>query len=660
MSFDYDTRVTQSGINDSIRNNELSVPTFKYSAFSSAAEAFSSIPRLPFQAYNHFTGSNVDVPFQHFLDTANNAIEETPYMGYSQKTVDFLSGVAGFAANPINWWLGESAVAGIGSAAARVAPIVPEAVTAIGRAPVANLIGEGAAKFVSGKTVNEVGARAAQSLGVGLATGAPMAFADSYNSNTRKFDIQGAVDQTVAFGGLALAIDVVAPAIGHVFGKIRNVSRGEKLDVPIHGAGTKADYEEIKKAYDDGRISISERDYAENYLNGKQTYNELKKPATDILQNSDYKVDSATGKIHMELMDKDIINNVRGMQLDQVASGIQGDLKTAGSDFMQAHLLDVFKSNNSIMTNGIKGYLSFMEKRLAQEETNFAQLEKAMKKEKFEHFNHDHPMSEKSLYKILKANDLDSQKIPHNLTKEVRERIKLEKKVAKLKESISKTKKKAKLKPELEIKLGEQKEELGNIKSQIKKFRPTKKEISQLEEHFLGGDLPENFMHTEEYHRLQDLAEVSEKAAGLYHMVNLKNEYAMQKSYHDLMGLLMSVMESDVKRYSDLDNLVKYSEHRAEAAMPKDKADGDLIAPEQMRVEGTRQAFDTAESREQIAERERISNEEVSADDQTIDDNETSIKKADSKDLNKDFKTNRKKYEQFRSIEKELAECIIG
>jgi hypothetical protein len=142
-------------------------------------------------------------------------------------------------------------------------------------------------------------------------------------------------------------------------------------------------------------------------------------------------------------MSKDTIDNVRGMQLDQVASGIQGDLKTAGSDFMQAHLLDVFRSNNSMMTNGIKGYLSFMEKRLAQEETNFAKLQKVIDKEKFEHFGHDHPMSEKSLYRILKANDLDTQKIPHNLTKEIRERVKLEKKVAKLKEAISKTKKKA-------------------------------------------------------------------------------------------------------------------------------------------------------------------------------------------------------------------------
>jgi len=655
-----DYRATEESISKGIEDNRLAVPSFSYTAAASFTDAFSAPIRLPFQTYNYFTGSNVNVPFQHFLDTAAQAEEETPYMGFGQKTVNFLADVAGFGLNPVNWYIGEATIAGLGSAAAKIAPYVPETVTALGRTPVANLIGEGAAKFVSGKTVNEVGARAAQSFAVGVTTGLPLAFADSYNSATGKFNIQGAVEQTAAFGGLALAIDTVAPAIGHVYGKIRGTSRGSKIDVPVHGQGTADDLAEIKKAYEEGRITKSENDYANNYLTGDYSYNKLKSSATDILQAAEYKVDSATGKIHLELMSKDTIDNVRGMQLDQVASGIQGDLKTAGSDFMQAHLLDVFRSNNSMMTNGIKGYLSFMEKRLAQEESNLFRLQKVIDKLKLEHFNHDHPMSEKSLYRILKANNLNIKKIPHNLTKEIRERVKLEKKVAKIKKSISKTKQQAKLNPELEVKIAEQKKLLGQIKSQIKKFRAPKKEIEQLREHFLGKELPENFMHTEEYHRLQDLAEVSESAAGLYHMVNLKNEYAMQKSYHDLMGLLMSVMESDVKRYSDLDNLVKYSEHRAEAAMPRNKAEGDTIAPEQMRVAGTRRAFDTVEPREQIAERERISNEEVSADDQTIDDNETSIKKADSKDLNKDFKTNRKKYEQFRSIEKELAECIIG
>ena len=504
--------VSPLDIEASVQESQFKAPGIGESAFSNLVSGLNAIPEFAFNTESAVLGIKRQDPYKDIMQNFNSAMESQT-LGWSQKTAGFIGNVVGMSLNPVNLLAGGAVGEAVGVGISALSDVLPEAVSAFGQTTTASLLGEEAAKRMPEflpKTLGEVGSNLAKTFAEASAVSVPQAFNENFNDKTGKFDIIGGAEQTLKYGALGLGLHALGMTAGAIYGKIGGFKASGKM--PKLGDASKDNLNEIDSAFQKGKINEDEYKWLHTYLTEPNKLDEMHSTAIKILESEKYNVDSVNNKVFMQIASKDTIDSLHSSIFDQLASNTTGDLKTALSDYQHLNIMDAIKSDSGHMVNGLKGFVSFIDDRLLKQDENLSILKKTIDKGAYSHINSDHPMSEKSIVKRLKNNEV----IPNAITKNIADKTPL---------------------------------------------APTK-EIKNLESHFFDNDLKDNFQDSIEYQRLKDLSLFSENAKALLHYVDLKHEYEIQNAYKGMVDSLTKIMDGDISKYADPKKVQAYLENR--------------------------------------------------------------------------------------------------
>lgn len=650
-------KVTNKSIDNARKDASLKLPSKWKSAGMALAETATSLPRFGADILSAMNGMPATNPLDKSFEVFNKSLE-TPNMNWTQKTVDFFGSGIGYLNPMSDIALIKPAAAAVEATSAALMRALPSGANAIARTPMrkfGGLIGE-----LTPDTIEGAGKHLAKAMAIGTSLTLPESFLDNYNEKTGKFDIAGSVSQAFSNGVLSVAIDLVPVTAGAIFGKHKKTFAKE-YENPLPGESN--NMSTFDTALKNNEISKEEHDWIKTYLENPNNTQELKKKGVSILLKEGYNVDTAKQEMLMNLFKKDHYDNFHTAMLDQISSGANDQYASSLSDYVAATGLDFMTAENSKFIDGLNGYVHWMENRLEHEPKNMKRMAEARKKADLYHIENDHPISQSSLLKELKAVDYDIQKIPHAVPKNLQFRAFQENRLSRLRQSIGRLKKLSKKDKAYESKLDESAEEFRDIKSKIQKALSPQKELKELESHFLDRkELPDNYQQSHDYHRLIDLSHFSTKADALLHHIDIKQKYEVQTAYKDMIKFLSEIMESNVNKFANTENVINYFKNKySKMGLPVDSAAEKKIGD--VNIKTADGEFSSLKKKDELIDIQQDLKSDVRNDDEILKANETDVDSANSKNLESDFKNKKERYEQFKTNEltlSQLVSCELG
>lgn len=650
-----DLRVTPQSIENSRNDSFLRKPSTLKSAGVSFAETFTA----PVRAVADVTASINGLPAKNFLDNSFEVFNEsmkTPHGSWTQSTVDFFASGIGYL-NPMYEAIGGPVSGAVGRGFSAVSQYVPAGLTAIARTPIARFGGK-LGEYLP-NTVGEAAEHVTKAFGIGAAITVPEALLDSYNEKTNRFEIAVAASQTFTNGLIGIALDAIPVVGGMIFGKHKKRFQKE-YESPMPGDDHRmAAFDE---ALEKKEITPEEHEWVKTYLENPNDTQKLKDKGIELLLKDGYPVDHAQQKVIMNLMKKEHFDDFHTGMLDQISSGATGEFSASISDYAAASGIDFMVSENKDFVDGINGFVEFMEKRLATEPDNIKRFKEARKSPDLKHIEENHPISQKGLYNELKAVNHDIQSVPHGIPKNVRYRAKQEREISKLKTDISRLKKLAKRDPAYESKIDEKSARLRELKSTKEKLLSPNNELKALEDHFLDRKLlPENYNVSHEYHRLLDLAHFSTKAEALLHHINLKSQYEQQTHYKDTIKFLNQLIESNVGKFANPENVVNYFKSRLDSVgtdIDELVNHMDVRNQREVPIEHGRGAYSDVKKRDELKDFQRDLKDDVRNDEEILKANQADVDASGSLDYEKLYRAAKEKYTQFKGNEAALSQLI--
>jgi hypothetical protein len=247
------------------------------------------------------------------------------------------------------------------------------------------------------------------------------------------------------------------------------------------------------------------------------------------------------------------------------------------------------------------------------------------------------PFSQKELFKHIRQAGFESSHIKHlpvTIPENMGSILKIESKISKLKEKLTKDKRRG---------LSENKQTVRRI-SELEKLKPKiltpKEELQQIKEKLLSKKgLPQNFEQTNAYQRLLDLSHVWHNARTLLNRVHLENEYNKQEAFKDLSNQVLKIADSDSTMIAHPDDVIDYMKRRIEGNLNKVEPIVDVM-----------KAVDASEK--------------VPADsDSILDEQAEQFKNTEAQDAKGEFIKSSERFKEFKGSEnifKNLIACVIG
>lgn len=568
-----DNRVTPQTILDAQQSAQLRVPSYASSMSANYLEGVTGSTQLSLNINNALREQPQENKLEDAITSMNLAMQ-TPNMGFTQKTFNFLANIAGTLTDPGALLTGGVGLFGARAVASGVSKVAPEAFSIFAKKPINEALGVEASKLQGkARSVGEVGRSLGEAFGAGAGVSVPFSFNENYNPETNKFDIAGGIEATAAGGGLGLLLSATPMAIGTIIGKLKKSYKSyENIEVPLPGEPLHEDIKTteglqtaLRKAVEEKNLTQEDAELLFTYLSNPDDVEKIKKLSSKILIDNGHDVDVFNNKYYLNIMKPEDFQNFQKSVADQLASNTSGDLKNALSYYVQLNNIDRIVLEQSKALEGLKGVHKTLSKRLMTSPERLASFDRIRKKFPLKHITEDHPLSQKNLYGLLKKHNFDAQKIGVVIPKNLQKLAKQESKISVLKKNIVKYKKD----PDKYLeKISQSEEKIKKLQTGIHVISSVKDELEGLEKFFMSGKrLPKNYQISNEYHRLLNIADFSEKSQALLHHIQLKDAHETQEGYKNALGGIIELLQSNTSRFANHEKLYEYIKTRYEKSI---------------------------------------------------------------------------------------------
>ncbi len=421
------------------------------------------------------------------------------------------------------------------------------------------------------------------------------------------------------------------------------------------------------------------------YLQNPNDQDALFKKGLPILSDAQIPIDRATGRLWYEIIDKTNMKNLKQALADRLGSDLPKEDQDNMTDYIAKNSFDASNSmiaNNPSLMNALKGFTIFANeklnarkrvtkaaKKLLQEKFPYLRLNEINKdkldtmkrlyelkeksyrfknatqeygnllknaREKYPDIEHEleylkgNMLSQENIYKHLSEKGLPPKGAPYTIPDIVREKLAITKQMGKATEMSEMTR------------LGARLREL--------KFETIPKEIERLTNE-LERKLKHDYKQSNEYKRLQDLADTRDDAKHAIAYLDMIHEYNRQEALLRSMESFVTMADSTVEKFADPQKVINYLNKRMEQNVPEFKK-----AKEVKSIIEERQKPPKEEAPKPVAEAKTPEKTEIKLETEAI-------KESGAEDLAKEYDLDKRKYEQFAENTKvldELVKCTIG
>jgi hypothetical protein len=569
-------------------------------------------------------------------------MNQTPGIGWGQASANFLGNIVGFGLNPINWGFGRIGTMGAEAVTAGAAKIAPEALSAVARTPLKELLGENMGKYIPGVgkakdiplSLAIMGEKGVSAFGTFAGAGVPQALFDNYHADTQHIEWGGVAKDMGKMGAFGLAIASVPFAWGVLKGKVGRATGKAEEELGL------GDYQ---KAFEDGTINENEFNWIKDYLTQPLEAPNLSARASKILADDGHPVNMAENEVPFDIIKKEDIDNLTHGINDQVLSHAPEEYKTALSDFTVHNSIDALRENPKSL-DGVRGYVDFINQKLKDKASKLAEADKILDDHLLKSVKENMPFSQKEIFKMMKKYGFETSHlrnmpmtVPENLegiVKRNSEIAMLEKKVADYEKKISQGKQ------GLKGKVSGISKQIEQLKEKVPKILTPKEELQDIRQKLLTEKgLPKDWERSKPYHRLVDLAHVWHNARTLLDRVHLEGQYEKQEAFSKLASHVLKLADSDVMRFANRDNVVNYMKARIEGKVFKESPIFEAV------------------------EKARMQNEVPPDADTLLNEQDVEVNKSNARDLSTEFMEASDKFKEFKSSEnifKNLIQCVQG
>ena len=431
-------------------------------------------------------------PLRNMVDGLS-MITDQPDMGWTQWAANGMANMVGFGLNPITWGFGRAGgIAAEAVVGAAVKKVAPEAVTAFMRKPLAEVFGEKLGKYVPNVAVAGekvpmtsmfLGKKYTEAFGTFAGAGAPAAWYENYNADTRHINWGGIASDLGHMGAFGLAIQTIPFAWGVLKAKVAR-GTGKSASAEL----TMADY---NSALESGLITPDEHAWIKDYIENPLETSDLGARASKILADSGIKHNTVSGEVPVEIVNGEQIQNLKSAMLDQSIADMPENLKTTLSDYIVHNGIDSLRENPGLI-DGLRGFRDFIDEKLKHKLDKLEQANKMLDEYLTKSVKENMPFSQAEIFKVMKKFGFETSHIknipitiPENLQialKRMEEIGRLEEKVKYYEKRISQGKK------GLSGKLSSVKKHIERLKSKIPKTLTPKEELQQIREKLLGKE----------------------------------------------------------------------------------------------------------------------------------------------------------------------------
>ena len=503
---------------------------------------------------------------------ALNLQSEAPLndQGFAQKSLNWLSGMAGSILNPYSLITGE--VAGmvakplVSKGAGLIGRYLPSAATDALTTPISKYAGNQLPEFVGKESAATLTGKAVSGYAQATGFSLPTEIANTYNPKTDQFDWQHGIKASFEDGGVGLALMATPYAAGILWGKIFGKAANH-AEMPMAGE-SKPTFNEshIDDAVKQGRLTDQEGQWFKDYLTRNDTNENLSARATEMLIKDGHPVNSATNQVMFKILHPDDVNNFQTAVADGIAAKLPDNVKDLYSKFIGHNSMDNLRENPSVI-DGLKGVVNFVRKRLEKAPEEFVKFQKIMKRLLPENIKEENPLTQNKIYQGEKRANRTGMTIPIQVKKRLKQDIKIKKINQKIKsyENLYAETGRSKYK-----KLADKHKKLlsktyytGGRKPHVGKLAFLNKGISLFDPHVGQGYwYAESEAHAEWY------GKHIEKIEGEYNIYDLEKgkDSEINKAYKELLENYEKVkklpnthplVEEQYKRVEDFRNLIK-------------------------------------------------------------------------------------------------------
>ena len=621
----------------------LTKPGYFHSAFDNLAASFATPPAAAALLDKQYAQS----PEGKSLSSTLSAVElenETPGLGWPQKTTNYIASMVGYGLNPMTYLLG-----GVGGLAARgvtsiAKKIAPDAASIFMRKPIKDMLAQPIAKYVPSMVGKEgaeeplsaslIADKSLHAFGTFAGFSVPQDVIDNYEQDTSHIRWGGVAREAGEMGAFGIAIGSIPFTWGVLRGKI-NRGAGKEVGAEITPA-------ELSESLAKGHITQAEHDWYRDYQalrndpSNEKLSEELKSKASQIANENGHTASTVSNEALFEMLTPENMKNLQGVIADQLTGDVPERYKTALSDFVVHNRLDEIRQNPKDL-DGVRGYVDFINQKLANKNPKLAEANKILDDHLLKSVKENMPFSQKELFKMMKQSGFEASHIAHlplTIPENMVQHLKLLDKISKLKVKLVKERRKG---------ISENKQTLrriDEIEKQLPKILTPKEELMQLRKTLLGEKgLPANWEHSPAYHRLIDLSSVWHNARTLLDRVHLEHEYNRQTAFRDLANHILKIADSSLGRLAKPDDVINYLKSRIEGKLQK-------IEP--------------------ISETEKILDEQqkIPADpDAILHEQDLQIKDTKAEEAKEEFVSSTDKFKEFKQSEgifKNFISCVIG
>jgi hypothetical protein len=628
----------------------LTKPGYFHSAFDNLAASFATPPAAVALLDKQYAQS----PEGQSLSSTLSAVElenETPGLGWPQKTTNYIASMLGYGLNPMTYLLG-----GVGGLAARgvtsvAAKIAPDAASIFMRKPIKDMLAQPIAKYVPSMVGKEgaeeplsaslIADKSLHAFGTFAGFSVPQAVIDNYEQDTSHISWGGVAREAGEMGAFGIAIGSIPFTWGVLRGKLNRglgkeptddinpSSVSEGVNKGIITTDEAAWYEDLK---------ILEKDPA-----NKELYEKVEKKGTEIINTNGHTASTVSNEALFEMLTPENMKNLQGVIADQLTGDVPERYKTALSDFVVHNRLDEIRQNPKDL-DGVRGYVDFVSKKLEAMPSKIAEADKILDDHLLKGVNESMPLSQKELFRKLKGSDLATHSkhlpltIPENVIAHLKQLDEI-KRIERLNKNIFKDYEKTGNQKNID-RMKENEVKIKELSETIPPLLSAKEELQQLRQTLLGEKgLSPNWERSPAYHRVLDLSNVLHNARTLLNRVHLGHEYNRQTAFRDLASHILKIADSSLGRLAKPDDVINYLKSRIEGKLQK-------IEP--------------------ISETEKILDEQqkIPADpDAILHEQDLQIKDTKAEEAKEEFVSSTDKFKEFKQSEgifKNFISCVIG
>lgn len=540
-------------------------------------------------------------PTDQRLTNAVNLIDyqlNHPDFGTGQKVANGVANAAGMFLDPISMALGGILGKVTGKLALGVMDLVPEYVSVLGRGgisreamgelleqPIGSFSNNKFARFLP-KNFHDMVEKSSKIIGDIEGFTATESFLENYDVNQQRLDYGGLVKSIALNGGIGLSIPVVGWTAGIIFGRAeRNLARtGEASAKPIAELPKDERVKAIKDAFKKGAVTQEEHDYIVNLYEKKNPDQSHIKSAIPLLKGEEHPVNALTGSVDFPFMTEQELKQLQTFAVDQMAASPK-DFERTLSTFISHKMLDRYTemlTDNPYFLDGIRGHLSDLNERLAAQEKQLAEHDIYVEKTTTRANERLQPITQQKLYKMMREGELHHREMPFIVPKNVQRIRQAERKIDIREQSLKEYQKELKkLEPaskkynyfdrlieKTQRRIDRERSVLEEYKAGEGKVLTQAEEVRAIEKRLLGKkELPKNYETSNDFLRLLDLSHVYPQARALMRRIARREEYEMQKAYHQILGDIVRIAESGFVNIADPKRVSDYLKARIEGKL---------------------------------------------------------------------------------------------